>query len=54
MAVLVASTDTDELVRLCHRVVVLANGRVKVTLVGDHIATEHIEHTQLESARRAS
>jgi ribose transport system ATP-binding protein len=54
VATLVASTDTEELVRLCHRVVVLANGRVKATLVGEHIATERIEHTQLESSRRAS
>lgn len=54
VATVVASTDTDELVRLCHRVVVLANGRIKATLVGDHIATERIEHTQLESSRRAS
>jgi ribose transport system ATP-binding protein len=54
VATLVASTDTDELVRLCHRVVVLANGRVKATLVGEHIVTERIEHTQLESSRRAS
>jgi ribose transport system ATP-binding protein len=54
VATLVASTDTDELVRLCHRVVVLANGRVTATLIGDHIATERIEHTQLESSRRAS
>jgi ribose transport system ATP-binding protein len=54
VATLVASTDTDELVRLCHRVVVLANGRVTATLVGEHIATERIEHTQLESSRRAS
>jgi ribose transport system ATP-binding protein len=53
VATLVASTDTDELVRLCHRVVVMANGRVKATLVGDHIATDRIEHTQLESSRRA-
>jgi ribose transport system ATP-binding protein len=52
VATLVASTDTDELVRLCHRVVVLANGRITATLVGDHIATERIEHTQLESSRR--
>jgi ribose transport system ATP-binding protein len=54
VATLVASTDTDELVRLCHRVVILADGRVRATLVGDHIATERIEHTQLESSRRAS
>jgi len=54
MATMVASTDTDELVRLCHRVIVLANGRISATLVGDHITTERIEHTQLESSRRAS
>jgi ribose transport system ATP-binding protein len=53
VATLIASTDTDELVRLCHRVVVLANGRVAATLTGDQIATERIEHTQLESSRRA-
>jgi ribose transport system ATP-binding protein len=52
MATLIASTDTDELVRLCHRVIVLANGRVRTTLVGDHITTDRIEHTQLESSRR--
>jgi ribose transport system ATP-binding protein len=54
VAVLVASTDTDELVRLCHRVVVLTDGRVRATLLGDHISTDQIEHTQLESSRRAS
>lgn len=54
MATLVASTDTDELVRLCHRVIVLTDGHIRATLVGDHIATERIEHTQLESSRRAS
>ena len=53
VATLVASTDTDELVRLCHRVVVMANGRIRATLGGD-LATERIEHTQLESSRRAS
>jgi ribose transport system ATP-binding protein len=53
VATIVASTDTDELVRLCHRVVILANGRIKATLVGDHIVTERIEHTQLESSRRS-
>ena len=54
VAALIASTDTDELVRLCHRVIVLVDGRIRTALVGDHIATERIEHTQLESSRRAS
>jgi ABC-type sugar transport system ATPase subunit len=54
VATLVASTDTDELVRLCHRVIVLANGRIKATLTGDHIAVQRIEHTQLDTARRDS
>jgi ribose transport system ATP-binding protein len=54
VATLVASTDTDELVRLCHRVIVLADGGVRAILAGDQIATERIEHTQLESSRRAS
>jgi ribose transport system ATP-binding protein len=54
MATLVASTDTDELVRLCHRVIVLANGRIRATLIADQITTDHIEHTQLDSSRRAS
>ena len=54
MAILVASTDTDELVRVCHRVIILANGRIRATLTGDQITTTHIEHTQLESSRRAS
>lgn len=54
MSVLVASTDTDELVRLCHRVIVMANGTITTTLVGDHIARERIEHIQLQGSRRVS
>ncbi len=52
MATMVASTDTDELVRLCHRVLVMANGRITAQLAGEHIATERIEHLQLEGSRR--
>ena len=54
VATLVASTDTDELVRLCHRVIVLINGQVAATLSGDDITAEHIEHTQLQTTRRGS
>jgi ribose transport system ATP-binding protein len=51
-ATLVASTDTDELVRLCHRVLVLVEGRVAAELSGDEIVAESIEHLQLQSSRR--
>ena len=54
VATLVASTDTDELVRLCHRVIVLINGRIAATLTGADITAEHIEHTQLQTSRRDS
>lgn len=53
VATIVASTDTDELVRLCHRVVVLVDGRVVATLRGSDITAEHIEHTQLQSNGRS-
>jgi ribose transport system ATP-binding protein len=54
VATIVASTDTDELVRLCHRVVVLVGGRVAATLTGDDITAERIEHTQLQTTRRSA
>ena len=53
-AVLVASTDTDELVRLSHRVVVLRAGRVAEELRGDDMTLENIERAQLESQGVAS
>lgn len=54
VATIVASTDTDELVRLCHRVLILVDGRVAASLTGDAIQPHHIEHTQLQTDRRAS
>jgi ribose transport system ATP-binding protein len=54
VSTLVASTDTDELVRLCHRVVVLVDGHVVATLTGDDITPERIEHTQLQTTGRGS
>ncbi len=52
-AVLVASTDTDELVRLCHRVLVMRGGRVAAVLSDDDMTVEHIERAQLQSQGKA-
>ena len=52
VATIVASTDTEELVRLCHRVVVIVGGRVAAILTGEDITAERIERTQLQTARR--
>jgi ribose transport system ATP-binding protein len=54
VATLVASTDTDELVRLCHRVIVMSGGRISKVLKGTDLTTERIESTQLHTSRRAS
>lgn len=52
VATLVASTDTDELVRLCDRVIVLVDGRAVAMLRGADITAERIEHTQLQTTGR--
>lgn len=46
-AVVLCSTDTTELARLCTRVVVMRHGKVACTLVGDAITATDIEHQQL-------
>jgi len=46
-AVLVASTDTDELVRLSDRVLVMRRGTVVAEFTGDRITSHDIEHAQL-------
>ena len=46
-AVIVASTDTDELVRVATRVVVMRNGRIVTELAGDDITPASIERAQL-------
>ena len=48
-AILVASTDTDELVRLSHRVVVMVNGQISEELTGEQMTVENIEKAQLQS-----
>jgi ribose transport system ATP-binding protein len=52
-ATLVASTDTEELVRLCHRVLVLVDGVVVAELTGRDITAESIEHLQLQTLSRS-
>jgi ribose transport system ATP-binding protein len=48
-AVLVASTDTDELVRLSHRVLIFRRGQIVAELTGDQITSANIESAQLQS-----
>jgi ribose transport system ATP-binding protein len=48
-AVLVASTDTDELVRVAHRVVVMRDGVIAAELSGDDMTVEKIERAQLQT-----
>ena len=50
-AVLVASTDTEELVRLCHRVLILRDGAVAESLAGAELSVERIEHAQLQATK---
>jgi ribose transport system ATP-binding protein len=49
-AVVICSTDSDELARLCHRVVVLQRGQVAGELTGAAISVERIERMQLAIA----
>jgi ribose transport system ATP-binding protein len=49
-AVLVASTDSDELVRLAHRVIIMRGGVITAQLRGSEISVENIERSQLAAA----
>lgn len=50
-AVLVVSTDTDELVQLAHRVLVMVDGQIVDELSGADLTTTNIEHSQLQTAK---
>src|SRR5690606_42028170 len=50
-AVVVCSSDEAELERLCHRVVVLADGRVRAELGGDEIVASRITQISLGGGR---
>ena len=54
VATFVATTDTDELVSLCHRVLVIVDGQIVEEISGGDISAEKIEHTQLQTSRRSA
>jgi ribose transport system ATP-binding protein len=47
-AVLVASTDTEELVRVSHRILIMRGGTISTELTGSDITVENIERAQLQ------
>ncbi len=53
-AVLVVSTDTDELVQVAHRVLIMAGGSIIDELSGDRLTTENVEHAQLQTTKAAT
>jgi ribose transport system ATP-binding protein len=52
-AILLSSSDEDELATVCDRVIVLSYGRVRAHLRGDALSTERISHHALASASEA-
>jgi ribose transport system ATP-binding protein len=50
-AVLVVSSDNEELVALCDTVVVMAEGRVVGHLSGTSITVDHLVHLSFENQR---
>ena len=53
-AVVVCSTDSDELARLSTRVMVMHRGLVVATLEGDEVTPDHIDERQLLADRRTA
>jgi ribose transport system ATP-binding protein len=47
MAVVISSTDIDELTALCNRILVLRNGRIQEQLIGDQVDASTITHSIL-------
>jgi ribose transport system ATP-binding protein len=50
-AVLVISTDTDELVQVAHRILIMVGGSIVAELSGTEMTTENVEHAQLQSTK---
>lgn len=47
MGVLVCSSDTEELVKLCHRVIVLESGRISTELSGESLTEERLVSAEI-------
>jgi len=52
-AVLISSSDLDEIVALCHRVLVLRNGRLTAELADQSVTVQDVTHEVLGSEREA-
>ncbi len=50
-AVLVVSTDTDELVQVAHRILILVDGLIVAELSGADMTPENVERTQLQTSK---
>jgi ribose transport system ATP-binding protein len=53
-AVLVVSTDTDELVRVSHRIIIMASGAIIDEVSGADMTTENVERAQLLTTKAAA
>jgi ribose transport system ATP-binding protein len=53
-AVLVVSTDTDELVQVAHRIVIMVDGAIVDELSGADMTAENVERAQLQTTKAAS
>jgi ribose transport system ATP-binding protein len=52
-AVVISSSDVDELAALCHEVLVVRNGRIVARLRGDEVTVAAISHESLGSSQEA-
>ncbi len=52
-AVLVVSTDTDELVRVAHRIIIIVDGVIVDQLTGTDMTAENVERAQLQTTKAA-
>lgn len=53
-AVLVVSTDTDELVRVAHRVIIMTGGSITDEFAGAEMTAENVERAQLRTTKEVS